>query len=306
MPPSNNSVVLLSAPHTPFHPDGSVHLEVIDRQAEHLLCHRINGVFINGTTGESHSLTIAERQAIALRWCEVTRGTSLSVIIHVGSNCLDDAESLARHAAHLGVAAIAAISPSYFKPRSVADLIECAIRIAAAAPATPFYLYDIPSMTGVNLSMPEFLEQARDRIPNLKGLKYSNPDLLAYQHCVNADGGRWDVPWGSDESLLAALVMGGRTAVGSTYNFAAPIYHRLVAAFFRGDLETARLEQFRSAQTVQTLMRHGFMGAAKALMRHLGIAVGTTRLPLANPTPAQEAALIGELGRLGFFDWIRA
>ncbi len=297
---------ILAAPHSPFHPDGSLDLTAVQQQAGNLLQHRISGVFLNGTTGESHSLTLAERQALAQRWCEIAPGTGLRVVIHVGSNCLADARTMARHAEQLGATAIAAIAPSYFKPRSVSDLVDCAVAIASAAPATPFYLYDIPSMTGLHLSMPDFLEQARDRIPTLAGLKYSNPDLLAYQHCVNADGGRWDVPWGSDEGLLAALVLGGRSAVGSTYNFAAPIYHRLLEAFGRGDLETARIEQFHSAQVVQSLVRYGYMGASKAVMRHLGVPVGPVRLPLSNPTPDQETALIDELGRIGFFDWIRA
>jgi N-acetylneuraminate lyase len=294
----------VAAPFTPFHADGSLDLSAVVRHAAWLLQNQIAAAFINGTTGECHSLTLAERQALALRWMEVTRGTSLQVIVHVGSNCLADSEILARQAEALGAHGIAALSPSYFKPRSVADLVACATRIAAAAPATPFYLYDIPGLTGVHLSMPEFMRQARDVIPNLVGLKYSNPDLLSYQLLVNAEAGRWDVPWGSDESMLAAWVLGARSFVGSTYNFAAPIYHRIVAAAGRNDWETARQEQLRSAQLVQVLSRYGYLGAAKVLMGHLGVPTGATRLPLANPTPDEERALLLDLERLDFFGWV--
>ena len=296
---------LVAATHTPFHADCSLNLGGIERQAAHLLSDKIETVFIGGTTGESHSLTLDERRALAQRWMEVARGTPMRVIVHVGSNCLEDARTLAAHAQQLGALAISALSPSYFKPRDVPALVACAAHIAAAAPATPFYFYDIPPFTGVSLSMPDFLALARERIPTLAGLKFSNPDLMAFQLCLRADGGRWTVPFGCDEFLLAALALGATSAVGSTYNFAAPIYHRLIAAFARGDLAAAREEQFRSVRLVQLLAGCGFMGAAKALMGMLGVEVGPARLPHSNPTPEQNAKLRTELETLGFFDWLR-
>ena len=213
---------LIAATHTPFHEDGSLNLAIVETQAAHLLKNGVKTVFIGGTTGESHSLALEERRALAQRWMEVARGTEMKVIVHVGSNCLADARVLAAQAEQLGVAAISALTPSYFKPRSVDALVACAADIAAAAPRTPFYFYDIPVMTGVNLPMPEFLARGRERIPTLTGLKFTNPDLMAYQQCRRVNNGAFDVPWGGDEFLLAALALGATSAVGSTYNFAAP------------------------------------------------------------------------------------
>lgn len=295
---------LVAATHTPFDADGSLNLAVVEQQAAHLVGNGVGAVFPGGTTGESSSLTLDERRSLAQRWCEVARGTSLRVIIHVGSNCLDDSRTLAAHAEKAGADGIAALSPSYFKPRNVEALVECCARIASAAPATPFYFYDIPSMTGVNLSMREFLAQARERIPNLAGLKFTNADLMSFQQCLHADGGKWDVLWGCDEYLLAALALGGSGAVGSTYNFAAPIYLRLIAAFERGDLATAREEQWRSVQLVQVLAGYGYMGVAKAVMEMLGVPVGPARLPHLNPKPPEVEKLRAELDALGFFGWI--
>ncbi len=184
-------------------------------------------VFIGGTTGESSSLSLSERLALAERWLAAVKGTAMRVVVHVGSNCLDDARTLAAQSEKLGAAAIAALAPSYFKPRSLDVLIACCADIAAAAPVTPFYFYDIPVLTGVSFSMLEFLNQAKDRIPTLAGLKFTNPDLMAFQLCLHADEGRWDLPFGVDEHLLGALAMGAQGAVGSTYNFAAPIFNRL-------------------------------------------------------------------------------
>ena len=295
---------LVAATHTPFHADGSLHLAIVEMQAAHLLANKVTAAFIGGTTGESHSLSLEERRALAQRWMDVTRGTALKVVVHVGSNCLGDAAALARQARELGASAISALAPSYFKPRSVEVLVDCCVSIAGAADDVPFYFYDIPSLTGVNLAMPEFLEKAKARIPNLAGLKFTNPDLMAYQLCLRADDGAFDVPWGTDEALLGALAVGARGAVGSSYNFAAPVYQRLLGAFAKGDLTAARQEQGRSVRLIQTLGRYGYVGAAKCLMIMLGVDVGPARLPNVNLTEAEIATLRGEVESLGFFDWL--
>jgi N-acetylneuraminate lyase len=186
----------------------------------------------------------------------------------------------------------------------VDDLTTVCAAIASAAPDLPFYFYDIPVLTGVQLPMPEFLTRARDRIPNLVGLKFTNPDLIAYQSCQRAGGATWDLPWGIDECLLAALAVGARGAVGSGYNFAGPLYRRLLSAFQRGDLVAAREEQYRGVQVVETLARHGYLPAAKAVMRRLGVDVGPVRAPLSRLDGQQEARLLSDLDRLGFWEWI--
>ena len=268
---------LIAATHTPFRTDGSLALEIVEQQARHLLENGIHTAFVGGTTGEYSSLSLDERRALAQRWCEVVRGTPLRVVVHVGSNCLEDARRLASQAQQLEAVAISAIAPSYFKPASVESLIACCSGIAAAAPETPFYFYHIPAMTGVSLPMVEFLERAPERIPTLAGMKFTNPDLMMYLQCLRL--GDWDIPWGLDEWMLGALATGALGAVGSSFNFAAPLYHRLSAAFERGDLDSARVEQHRSAQLIAVLARRGYMGAAKAVMKMLGVDVGPARLP---------------------------
>ena len=296
---------LVAATHTPFHLDGSLNLAIVEQQAARLLRDGITTAFIGGSTGESQSLSLEERRQLAQRWFDVARGTPLKVVVHVGSNCLADARALAAQAEQLGAPAISALAPSYFKPRSLDLLIACCADVAAAAPNTPFYFYDIPSMTGVSFSMPEFLAQAAAQIPTLAGLKFTNSDLMSFQLCLHADGGRFDVPYGTDEWLLAALALGAQGAVGSSYNFGGPIYLRLIQAFQADDLATARREQFRSVQLIQLLARYGYMGAAKAVMKMIGVEVGPARLPNASLTAEQAAKLRGELETMGFFDWIK-
>jgi len=293
---------LVAATHTPFHADGALNLDAVENQAAHLLRDRVHTVFIGGTTGEWASLTVDERRQLSERWADVVRGTPLQVVVHVGANCLADARALAAQAESLGATAIAALSPSFFKPSSLDSLIACCADITRAAPSTPFYFYDIPPLTGVSLPMTEFLERAPEHLPTLAGLKLSHPDLMLLLRCLQADGGRWDICWGLDEWLLGALATGARRAIGSSYNFAAPLYLELIAAFERGDLAAARAAQARSTSLIALLARHGYMAAAKATMSLLGVDVGPPRLPHTALAPAAVASLHRDLEALGLFD----
>ncbi len=295
---------LVAAVFTPFKPDGSLNLGIVEKQAAHLLRTGVRGAFVGGTTGESSSLTVEERRQLAAEWCQSTRGTALKVVVHTGANCLADACALAADAERLGADAIAAVAPSYFRPPALELLVACSARIAAAAPNTPFYYYDIPGMTGISFSMPEFLEKAPAHVPTFAGLKLSRPDLVTLLQCLESGNGRWEISWGVDEWLLGALATGVRGAVGSSYNFAAPLYRGLSEAFARGDFASARVAQSRSVKLIALLSRHGYMGAAKAVMSMLGIDVGPARLPNASLADREVNILRQELETLGFFDWI--
>jgi len=289
---------LIAATHTPFNIDGSLRLDVVEKQAANLLGDGVKTVFICGTTGEGSSLTQDERRALAERWLDVSRHSPLKVIVHVGHNCLRDARDLAAHAQKIGAYAIASIAPSFFKPAAMNELVESMAEIASGAPALPFYYYEFPNQSGVTLSPSDFLEAAISRIPNLAGIKFTSSNLMEYQICRAASNARFDALFGCDEILLSALALGAEGAVGSTYNFAAPIYLRIIEAFRAGDFETARAEQLRSIHLIRVLARFGYMGAAKSLMEFQGVAVGPPRLPNRRLTAEEQHVLREELRAL--------
>jgi N-acetylneuraminate lyase len=291
---------LIPACHTPLDAGGALNLRVVEQQAELFLESGIRNVFVGGTTGEFASFSLDERMALVERWCSASSG-SIRVAVHVGHNCLKEAVALAGQARKAGASAIAVMAPSYFKPSSIADLIDFCAPIAAEAEPLPFYFYDIPSMTGVRLPMSAFLYQARFKIPTLRGLKYSNDDLLELQECVRLDHGAFDVLFGSDECLLAGLCLGIRGAVGSTYNFAAPLYQSLISAFEKHDLETARDLQGKSIDLIKTLGEFGLLAASKCVMDMLGVACGPVRPPVRNLTPGERLALWDRLSALDIF-----
>lgn len=294
---------LVAATHSPFHPDGSIAPEVVPVQAGFLAAQGIRTVFVTGSTGESHSLTAAEKTLLHEAWVAAGKDHGLAVIAHVGANCLEDCKAMTRRAGELGVAAVSALAPSYFKPGSVGALVDWCAAIAVEAPETPFYYYDIPVLTGVTLPMDRFLEEAADRIPNLAGIKFTNPDLMSYRKSLDVAGERFDLPWGIDETLVAGLATGARGGVGSTYNFAPQLYQDLMDAFSRGDLAEARRLQSLSIAMIEAIAATGYLGTAKALMARLGVPVGPARLPLGNPSPAQVDALMAKLAALGFGRW---
>lgn len=294
---------LVPAVLTPFTASGELNLPAVEKQAELLVRDGVAAVFVCGTTGEFSSLTYGERTALAERWAEVLKGTPVRLIVHAASNCLTDSRNLVSHAESIGAAAVAMLSPSYFKPRSAEVLIDCCAAVASAGPRTPFYFYDIPSMTGVTFNVADWIDAAAERIPNLSGVKFTNPDLMTYQRLLRAGGGRFDVLFGMDEQLLAALALGGRGAVGSGYNFAAPLFHRIIAAAGKGDWDAARAEQFRAVQLIAIMFRTGYLACAKELMRLRGVDLGPVRLPQPNLDDAQRTAFRRDLDRLGGRFW---
>ncbi|HUG70380.1 MAG TPA: dihydrodipicolinate synthase family protein [Pirellulaceae bacterium] len=293
---------LIAPPTTPFHADGSLNLEAVEQQAQLLVDTSVDGVFVAGSTGEGQSLSTAERMRSAERWIEVAAGTGLEVIIQVGHNSLPDAVALAEHAQRIGADSIAASSPCYFKPARVEELIDFLAPVASAAADLPFYYYEIPPLTLVALPMVEFLTKAKPRIPNLVGLKYSNIDLMQMQQCVRMNDGEFELLFGSDQQLLAAVALGACGAVGSTYNFAAPLYRRMLAAFDRGDHATARELQAKSVEVVAIMARTNFLSACKILLTELGIENGPVRAPLRNLTTEQRDKLLADLNEAGVFD----
>jgi N-acetylneuraminate lyase len=279
--------------------NGAIAADVVARQADILISDRIAGAFICGSTGESHSLTTAERMTIAEAWRVAIGSRKLKLIVHAGHNSIEDASALAAHAARIKADAVAIMAPCYYKPGNVDELIEFCAPVAAAAPNLPFYFYDIPALTGVNVSMPDFLKKGAGRIPNLAGLKFTTSNFISLQQCLEAEDGRFNILFGVDEMLLGALALGVHGAVGSTYNYAAPLYQKIINAFEAGDPATARSLQLKSVKLVEFLCQCGVLPGGKALMSLLGADCGPVRPPLRNLTEEQKMRLFAQVKALG-------
>ncbi|MEX0793346.1 MAG: dihydrodipicolinate synthase family protein [Pirellulaceae bacterium] len=302
---------LIAATYTPFTESGELNLGEIPAMVEHLLRWKIAGLYVLGSTGEGCSLLTEERIAVAQAFIEAAGGR-VPVIVQVGSECLKQSQLLAAEAERMGAAAISAVAPVYFKPDSVDCLVESMASIARAAPSLPFYYYHIPAATGVPIAALDFLRAAEIQIPSLRGIKFTSAAIHEYQACLEYAEGSFDILYGQDEMLLAGLSAGAQGAVGSTYNYAAPIYHALIQALEQGRLTDARKFQSHSQALVRAFIPFGPRGAQKEIMRMVGNALpkgqrfdcGPPRLPIMPLTEANRNSLREALQTLGFFRWI--
>ncbi len=295
---------LIAAPFTPMFPDGALNTELIPSYYQMLKANGITGAFICGSTGEGVSLTLNEKKAIAEAWGNCTRNDEdFKVMMFLGGTCIADCKELAIHARHCGLYAVSFTAPYYFKPSDIEMLARTCEDIAAAVPEMPFYYYHIPVLTGVGFSMIDLLETAHDRIPNFAGIKYTDEDFMDYLSCLHYKNGKYDMLWGRDENMLSALVLGAKGAVGSTYNYAAPLYHNIINAYQINNLEKARQLQQTSINMISLLGKYGGIATGKAYMKMIGMDCGVFRLPVKNMSDTQFALFEEDTKKINFQDF---
>ncbi|PSU12944.1 N-acetylneuraminate lyase [Photobacterium aquimaris] len=198
-----------------------------------------------------------------------------------------DTLELTRHADQLDIYATSAIGPCFFKPNNVTDLVNYCKAVADAAPSKGFYYYH-SEMSGVTVDMEQFLIAADKVIPNLYGVKFNSTNLYEYQRCLRVCDSKYDVPWGVDEHFPGALAVGAISAVGSTYNYAAPLYHDMIDAFAKGDHQAVLSKMDNVIALIRVLVEYGGVAAGKTAMMLHDINAGDPRLPLRTLTIEQK------------------
>ncbi len=289
---------LIAAPHTPFAADGSVNYPVIDDIAKHLIATGVAGAYVLGTTGEGIHCSVEERKKVAERWVTASQG-QLDLIIHTGALSIADTLELARHAETLDIKATSVIGPCFFKPSHVDDLVEYCRLAAASAPSKGFYYYH-STMSGLSIDMEKFLQAAGKVIPNLSGMKFNSPDMYEFQRCLRVEGGKYDIPFGVDEFIPAGLACGALSAVGSTYNYAAPLYLELIEKFNQDDHQGVADCMDKVIAIIRVLVEYGGVAAGKVAMQLHGIDVGAPRRPLRPLTAEQKADALAKFKAANF------
>ncbi len=276
---------LVAAPFTPMDKSGNLNLEIVPEYYNFLEKNGVKGAFINGSTGEGVSLSQKEKQIHASKWAECLKsGGKMMVINMVGGTSYNECIENALFSRENGINAIAMVAPFYFKPADNILLAEFVARIGEAVPDMPVYFYHIPVLTGVNISMYGFLKKISTMLPNFAGIKYTQEDLMDFHLCLGYEDSKYDLLWGMDECLLSAFAIGCKGVVGSTYNYAAPLYHNLIKAFNAGNIEEARRLQLISIEIVQLLGKYGGIATGKAFMKYIGMDCGKFRSPIKNMT----------------------
>ena len=276
---------LVAAPFTPMNSEGELNTEIIPEYYRFLKKNGVAGAFINGSTGEGVSLTQKEKQAQAAAWAECMKKDGKFRIINlVGGTSYRECIENAVFSQQLGLSAIAVLAPYYFKPCDAEELARFVAKVGEAVPEMPVYFYHIPALTGVNIPMIDFLRIISKMLPNFAGIKYTQEDFMDFLSCLNFNDRKYDMLWGSDECMLSVLALGCRGAVGSTYNYAAPLYHAMIRAFDNGNLNEARRLQQKSIDMIRLLGKYGGIATGKAYMKLIGIDCGEFRSPVKNMT----------------------
>jgi N-acetylneuraminate lyase len=276
---------LIAAPFNPMDKKGNIVFEQIGPYYNFLEKNKVIGAFINGSTGEGVSLSQKEKMKVVEEWTVHSRVKKTVKIINlVGGTSYVECIENALHSAEQGVDAIAILAPFYFKPMGPGQLAEFCALIAESVPDMPVYFYHIPVLTGCYIDMFSFLREAAPIIPNLAGIKYTHEDFMDFLSCIHFMDGKYDMLWGRDENLLSALILGTRAGVGSTYNYAAPLYYKMIEAFDAGDFETARKLQQKSIDMIRLLGKYGGIATGKAYLKYIGFDFGNFRLPVFNLT----------------------
>lgn len=293
----------VAAPFTPMDEQDELNYGLIPEYYRFLEKNGIIGAFINGSTGEGPSLTQKEKQLQAEAWAGCLRqGGKVRVINLVGGTSYSECIENAVMSKEMGLSAIAIVAPYYYKPASADSLAEFVAKIGESVPGMPVYFYHIPSLTGVCIPMGTFIAKISRILPNFAGIKYTNEDLMDFMQCLDFEGGKYDLLWGRDENILSALVLGCKGAVGSTYNYAAPLYLKLVEAFNRGETDKARKLQKLSVDMIELLGKYGGMGTGKAYMKYVGLDCGKFRIPVKNLTGDMYQAFVRDVENLDIAD----
>ena len=273
--------------------DGNISTQATKNFVEYLIGKGVAGLYVGGSSGECIYLSVEERKQTLEAVMEVAKGR-IAIIAHVACNNTKDSQELARHAESLGVDAIAAIPPIYFRlpERAIAKYWN---DISDAAPNTDFVIYNIPQLAGVALTLSLFDEMLKN--PRVIGVKNSSmpiQDIQMFKRQAAINNKEVVVFNGPDEQFVGGRIIGADGGIGGTYGVMPELFVKLNSLIESGDFENAGKLQDDIDEVIYTMCSaNGNMYAvAKAALKKLsGIDLGGVREPLLNLADGDESVV---------------
>ena len=275
---------------------GEISPQRVRALVEYFLVKGVQGLYVNGSSGECIYQSVADRKLILEEVMAVAKG-KLTIIAHVACNNTKDSMELARHAESLGVDAIATIPPIYFRlpEYSIAQYWNA---ISAAAPHTDFVIYNIPQLAGVALTSSLYKEMLKNE--RVIGVKNSSMPVQDIQIFAALGGEDHLVFNGPDEQFLGGRLMGARAGIGGTYGAMPELFLKLNQLIADKELERAKELQF----TINTIIgkltaTHGNMySVIKEVLKIIeSLNIGSVRAPL-TPVTDTDRPIVEEAARL--------
>lgn len=263
---------------------GEISPERVRALTKHYIEKGVKGLYVNGSSGECIYQSVADRKLVIENVMAEAKGR-LTIINHVACNNTKDSCELAAHSESLGVDAIAAIPPIYFR------LPDYAIEkywndISSAAPNTDFVIYNIPQLAGVALSRSLFAEMRKN--PRVIGVKNSSMPVQDIQMFKLDAGEDYVIFNGPDEQFLSGRVIGAEGGIGGTYGVMPELFLKIDELIHKGEIEKAKEVQFAVNSIIYKMVsgKGNLYAVMKEILRiNDGLDIGRVREPLFNLVP---------------------
>ncbi|MEG0013715.1 MAG: dihydrodipicolinate synthase family protein [Cellulosilyticaceae bacterium] len=272
---------------TPFDANDDIDLKAAKALTRYYINKGVKSLYVCGSTGEGFLLDNDERKKIVEAVTEEA-GNEMSIIVHVGTPSSRHAADLAKHAEFAGAAATSAVPCVYYRP-SEESVYRHWTTITEAADL-PFFIYNIPQLTGFNLSMPLFNRMLEnERVAGVKNSSDPCQDILRFKAAASED---FIVFNGPDEQYLAGRLMGADAGIGGTYGAMPELYLKLEELIQRGEIAKAQNLQITITHLIYRLCSFPSMyGACKTIIGMNGCPIGKPRLPFL-PVDEKDPAII--------------
>jgi 4-hydroxy-tetrahydrodipicolinate synthase len=265
---------------TPMHPNGEVDLDSLKRLVDRQLAAGVNGLVVNGTTGEAPTLTKEEQQKTLSTVIEHVN-KRVPVIAGTGSYATQQTIENTKIAMGLGADGCLIIVPYYNKPTQQ-GLYEHYKAIADTV-SLPIIVYNHPGRTSCDM-LPETLARL-SHIPNIVALKQSALSLPRAQELIDRCGQRMSLLTGNDDEALPVMLIGFKGAISVVSNVAPKLMRQLCEAALSGDINTARELNHRLMPLHINLFAESNPIPCKWALHQMGLIPPGIRLPL---TPLAE------------------
>ncbi|MET3576769.1 4-hydroxy-tetrahydrodipicolinate synthase [Bhargavaea ullalensis] len=260
---------------TPFDEKGEVDGNRLRILVNHLIGNGSDSIVVCGTTGESPTLTDAERAAVIRMTIEAAAGR-VPVIAGTGSNSTASTIALTRKAEELGADGIMLVTPYYNRPGQRG--IHAHFKAAAESTRLPVMLYNVPSRTASRLEPETVISLARIR--NVRALKEAGGDLLKMTAVINGTDAGFKLYSGDDGLTLPVLSIGGAGVVSVASHVAGPEMQKMIRAYREGRLSEAANLHAKLAALAEVMFFRPSPAPVKHALLASGIDTGPVRLPL--------------------------
>ena len=261
---------------TPFKEDGSVDYEALIRLIDYQLNNGADFFCILATTGETPTLTAAEKLKIKDTIVDYVQARVPILMGCGGYNTAAVVDEL-KNGDFRGIDGILSICPYYNKPSQ--EGLYQHFKAISAATSLPIVLYNVPGRTGVNMQAATTVRLARD-CQNIVAIKEASGNLEQVDEIIKNKPNDFDVISG-DDALTFPMVSCGAVGVISVIGNALPKeFSKMIRLQMRGEYDPARKIHHRFTDLFSLLFVDGNPAGVKAMLSEMGFIQNVLRLPL--------------------------